>query len=47
MVWIGVFEELADYGAFVEGFVVVLEGGDEAAGVEEEEGVGFVCAGRP
>ena len=36
------FEELADYGGFEEGFGVVLEGGDEAAGVEGEEGLGFV-----
>jgi hypothetical protein len=38
----GVFEELADYCAFVERFGSVFERGDEAAGVEGEEGLGFV-----
>ena len=42
MVGESVFEEFADHRAFVEGFVVVLQGGDEAAGVEGEEGLGLV-----
>lgn len=29
----GIFEELADHGAFVEGFIIVFEGWDEAAGI--------------
>ena len=37
-----VFEEFADHRAFVEGLVVVLQGGDEAAGVERQEGGRFV-----
>lgn len=37
-----VFEEFADDGAFVERFIVVLQGGDEAARVESEEGLGLV-----
>lgn len=39
---IGVFEELADDGALVEGFVVVLQGGHQAARVEGEERGGLV-----
>jgi hypothetical protein len=34
VVWISVFEEFADHGAFVEWFGVVLERWDEAAGVQ-------------
>ena len=37
-----IFEEFADHCAFVQRFVVVLQGGDEAAGVEGEEGLGLV-----
>ena len=37
-----VFEEFADHRAFVEGLVVVLQGGDEAAGIEREERLGLV-----
>lgn len=36
------FEEFADYRAFVQRFVVVLESWDEAAGVEGQKGLGFV-----
>lgn len=38
----GLLEELADDGRFEERFVVVAERGDQAAGVEGEEGGGFV-----
>jgi hypothetical protein len=34
VVWVCVFEEFADDGAFVEGFGVVLERRDEATWVE-------------
>jgi len=37
-----VFEEFADHCAFVQGFIGVCQGGDEAAGVESEEGLGLV-----
>lgn len=51
---VGVFEELADDGAFIERFVIVFEGRDETSGVEFEEGFrlvvgvypGFVNEGR-
>ena len=36
------FEEFADHCAFVQRFVVVLQGGDEAAGVQGQEGGGLV-----
>ena len=39
---IGVFKELADHGAFVEGFVFVFEGGNETTRVQGQEGSGFV-----
>lgn len=39
---IGVFEEVADDGAFEEGFGVVLQRRHEAAGVEGEEVLAFV-----
>ena len=37
-----VFEKFADDGAFVQRFVGVFQGGDEAAGVEGEERLGLV-----
>ena len=40
--WVRIFEELADDGAFVEGFAVVLEGWNEAPRVEFEEGFRLV-----
>ena len=36
------FQKLADHGRFVERFIVVLQGRDEAARVELEERFGFV-----
>ena len=42
MIGVGVFEEFADDGAFVERFGVVFQRWDEAAGVKGEEGGGFV-----
>lgn len=42
MVWVGFFEELADDCALVEGFVVVLQSGYQAAWVEVEERSGLV-----
>jgi hypothetical protein len=37
MVWISFLEELAEDGAFDERLVVVLESGDQTAGIEVEE----------
>lgn len=42
VVWVSVFEELADDGALVERFGVVLERRDQAAGVEGEKRGGLV-----
>lgn len=39
---IGFFEEFADYGAFVKGFVVILESRHKAARVELKERLRFV-----
>ena len=42
VVRVSFFEELADDGAFEKGFVRILEGGDEASGVEVDERLRFV-----
>lgn len=42
VIWIRVFEELAQDGRFVERFAFVLECWDKTAGVESHEGVGLV-----
>jgi hypothetical protein len=42
VVWVSVFEELADDGALVERFGVVLERWDQTARVESQERSGFV-----
>lgn len=39
---VGIFEKLADNGAFVEGLVVVFKCWDEASGIEFQEGFGLV-----
>jgi len=39
---VGIFEELADYRAFVKGFVIILEGWHEASRVQFKERVRFM-----